>query len=118
LLQYKKIVNVYDFFGEPDELFMYKNILNIDVGNMSAGIRAKTGTHMPTVLSVEEVSKLLALMSGIPKLMAEVIYGGGLKVMECCRLRVKDIDFDNKTIRKREGIADARSAPTEDKLEK
>ena len=87
-------------------LFVYKNILNIDVGDMKSGVRAKPGKRMPTVLSIEEVRRLLNQISGVQRLMANIIYGGGLRVMECCRLRVKDIDFDNKTIYVRSGKGD------------
>ncbi len=76
-------------------LFLCREVLRVELGSLEEGIRAKRGRHLPVVLSVAEVKAVLEGMSGIPRLMAEVIYGGGLRVMECCRLRVKDVDFDN-----------------------
>ena len=74
-------------------LFLYREVLGLSVPELENTVRAKRGQHLPTVLSVEEVRRLLAAMEGTPRLMAELIYGGGLRVMECCTLRVKDLDF-------------------------
>jgi site-specific recombinase XerD len=56
--------------------------------------RAKRGVHLPVVLSVPETAALLAALRGTTWLMAALIYGGGLRVSECCELHIKDIDFD------------------------
>ncbi len=87
-------------------LFFYRNILCKDVEDLGNAIRAKRGQRLPTVLSVEEVKKLLARMSGKPRLMAELLYGSGLRLMELAALRVKDIDFDANTIFVRSGKGD------------
>ena len=54
--------------------------------------------RLPAVLTLQEVKSLLAAMSGTSRLMAELIYGSGLRVMECCQLRVKDLDFEGNLI--------------------
>ena len=64
------------------------------VESVSPGVRAKRGERLPVVLSMPETVALLGAMSGTPRLMAALIYGGGLRVSECCELRVKDVDFD------------------------
>ncbi len=79
-------------------LFFAREVLGLDLQNMAAGVRAKRGERLPTVMSVPEVLRLLDGMSGTGRLMAELIYGGGLRVSECCRLRVKDVDFDNELL--------------------
>jgi hypothetical protein len=75
-------------------VFLCREVLRIPSENLDTGVRAKKRFNLPVVLSSDEVASLLAHMEGTTKLMAELIYGGGLRVMECCRLRVKDIDFD------------------------
>ncbi len=80
-------------------LLLCRETLGLDLGDLSRTVRAKRGDRLPTVLSVEEVKRLFAHMDGTLRLMAETIYGGGLRVSECCRLRVKDVDFDTKTLR-------------------
>ncbi len=87
-------------------LFLYREALGLDIGDLSRTVRAREGQRLPTVLSVEEVRRLLAHLEGTPRLMAELIYGGGLRVSECCRLRIQDVDFDNKLLRVRAGKGD------------
>ena len=84
-------------------LFLCREVLRLEGLDLEAGVRAKQKSRLPVVLTVEETGRLLAGMSGTVRLMAEVTYGGGLRVMECCRLRVKDVDFDNELIFVREG---------------
>lgn len=84
-------------------LFLCREVLRLEGLDLEAGVRAKQKSRLPVVLTVEETGRLLAGMSGTARLMAEVTYGGGLRVMECCRLRVKDVDFDNDLIFVREG---------------
>ena len=84
-------------------LFMCREVLQLELGEMMEGLRAKNGRKLPVVLTQDEVCALFQKMSGRARLMAQVIYGGGLRVMECCRLRVKDIDFDNNLIFVRSG---------------
>ncbi len=87
-------------------LFLCREVLNRDVEGLAPGVKAKRGTHLPVVLSVPETAALLAAMSGTPKVMASFIYGGGLRVSECCGLRTKDLDFDQGLIFVRSGKGD------------
>ena len=84
-------------------LFMCREVLRMDLGDLSQNVRARRGHRLPVVLSAEEVRAVLSKMSGTPKLMAGLIYGGGLRVTECCTLRVKDIDFDSHLVYVRSG---------------
>jgi len=79
-------------------LFLFRNILNRDVGSLDTTVRAKRGPKLPVVLTVEEVGQLFKQMTGKPLLIAELLYGTGLRLMELARLRVQDIDFDANTI--------------------
>lgn len=87
-------------------LFLCREVLALDVEGLAAGVRAKRGERLPTVLSGEETRALLEALTGLPRLMARVIYGGGLRVSECCRLRVKDLDFENNLLFVRSGKGD------------
>jgi integron integrase len=82
---------------------MCREVLGMDLGDLSQTVRAKRGRRLPVVLSPEEVGALLSHMTGTTRLAAELIYGGGLRVIECCRLRVKDIDFSNDRVLVRAG---------------
>ena len=84
-------------------LFLYREIVRIPLGDLQHGLRAKRGERLPTVLSQAEVAALFKHLSGTALLMAQLIYGGGLRVMECCRLRVKDVDFEQRFLIVREG---------------
>lgn len=87
-------------------LFLFRNVLCKEVGDLGSTIRAKRGQKLPVVLSVDEIKKLLTKMSGKNRLMAELLYGSGLRLMELASLRVKDIDFDLNTIFVRSGKGD------------
>lgn len=84
-------------------LFLYRNVLQIDLPVPLHALRAKRSEHLPTVLSKDEVARLLSGMQGLHQLMAKLLYGCGLRLMECMRLRVKDIDFEQSQIIIREG---------------
>jgi integron integrase len=73
---------------------------------VSCGVKAKRGPRLPVVLSMPETAALLGAMSGTARLMATLIYGGGLRVSECCELRVKDLDFDQGLMFVRGGKGD------------
>lgn len=92
-------------------LFLYKEVLGIDLPWMDNVVRAKTRRHLPVVLSQAEVAKLLRFLSGRDWLMASLMYGTGMRLMECVRLRVKDVDFDRNeiTIRNPKGGRDRRT---------
>lgn len=77
-------------------LFLYK-IYNIELGNLEI-VRAKKSTWLPTVITHEEAMRLLEQLDGQHRIMGQLMYGGGLRLMECLRLRVKDIDFNDLTI--------------------
>lgn len=87
-------------------LFLCREVLGVNVDSVSAAVKAKRGTHLPVVLSIPETLALLDTMSGTPRLMAALIYGGGLRVSACCELRVKDIDFDQGLVIIRRGKGD------------
>jgi integron integrase len=78
-------------------LYLYQRVLEIELPRLDA-LRARRPERLPVVLSVEEIRALFAELDGIDLLMAEILYGAGLRVLECCRLRVKDVDFARKQI--------------------
>jgi len=78
-------------------LFLYRYVLNIKLDEVQI-TRAKKVGRVPVVLSRTDVQKLLGEMSGMQKLMAQILYGGGLRLMECVQLRVKDIDFEYRQL--------------------
>lgn len=84
-------------------LFLYKNVLDKRIDVPVNAIRAKRYNYIPTVLSVDEVQRLLSSMSGTLRLMAELTYGAGLRVSETHSLRVQDLDFTAKRILVRDG---------------
>ena len=74
-------------------LFLYKQVLEIDLPWIENVTRAKRTRRLPVVLTEDEVRKLLTCLESTPALMAALMYGSGLRLMECARLRVKDVDF-------------------------
>jgi integron integrase len=84
-------------------LFLYRNVLQIELAPPIHALRAKRTQHLPTVLSKSEVNQVLVGMQGLHQLMARLLYGCGLRLMECLRLRVKDIDFEQSQVVVREG---------------
>ena len=83
-------------------LFLYQKVLEIELPKIDC-LRAKRPERLPVVLSVDEVRAILDRMLGIHRLSAELMYGSGLRILECCRLRVKDVDFDRHQILVRDG---------------
>lgn len=79
-------------------LFLYRQTLGIDLPWLDNVVRAKRPVRLPVVLTREEVRILLPQLSHQNWLMATLLYGSGLKLRECLRLRVRDIDFDYKQI--------------------
>jgi integron integrase len=79
-------------------LFLYRKVLNIPLPNVDNIEWARNTPHIPVVFSRDEVRQVLALLHGDLQLMAQLLYGSGLRLMECVRLRVKDIDFHYQTI--------------------
>jgi len=84
-------------------LFLYHEVLDKKIGLIQGVVRAKRPSRLPVVLTKEEVQRLLNSINGTPWLMAMLLYGAGLRLMECCRLRVKDIDFSRNQIVVRAG---------------
>lgn len=84
-------------------LFLYRNVLGRELEWMEGIARAKRRQSVPVVLSRDEVRRLLGEMSGAPWLMASLLYGSGLRLMECARLRLKDVDLDRLEITVRDG---------------
>ncbi|MEW6585488.1 MAG: integron integrase [Nitrospirota bacterium] len=87
-------------------LFFYRHVLEKDVGDLASVVRSKRGQRLPLVMSRSEVAMLFEKMSGLPLLMAKLLYGAGLRLNECTRLRVQDVDFDRMTITVRGGKGD------------
>ena len=83
-------------------LFLYREVLGIDLPWMQNLNRPGYRRRIPTVLSREEVGRLLAAMQGVTQLLARLLYGTGLRLSEALRLRVKDVDFDKCVIVVRE----------------
>ena len=83
-------------------LFLYKTVLHQDLGPIDA-MRAKKPKRLPSVLTKEEIHRVFDHMSGTHLLIAKLIYGSGLRLMECLRLRVKDLDFSQHQILVRDG---------------
>jgi len=84
-------------------LFLYRNILGKEVDDLTSVVRAKRGMNLPTVLSRDEAKSLLSHLNGVYLLMGQLMYGCGLRLMECLRLRIKDIDFENNLLMVRSG---------------
>jgi integron integrase len=84
-------------------LFLYKQVLGIELAWMDGVVRAKRPQRVPTVLSREEVTQVLGRMEGRPWLLASLLYGTGMRLMEVLRLRIKDVDFGRREITVRDG---------------
>lgn len=84
-------------------LFLYRQVLDVDLPWMQEIGRPKSAQRIPVVLSRVEVASLLLAIDKDFLLIAQILYGMGLRLMECLRLRVKDIDFDRKVVIVREG---------------
>ena len=82
-------------------VFLYKKFLNVELEELQFSY-AKTSKRIPVVLSHEEALSIISAMSGDCNLMANIMYGCGLRLMECCRLRIQDIDFSMNQIIVRE----------------
>lgn len=78
-------------------LFMYREMFGLEFEGIQA-VRAKKSTHIPTVLTVDEVKRVLCRLQGVYHMIGFMIYGSGMRLMECMRLRVKDVDFELRTI--------------------
>jgi len=84
-------------------VFLYKQVLEKDLGEFQDLTWAKRPAKLPEVFTVDEIDNVMNKIEGIYKLMAILMYGAGLRLLECLRLRVKDVDFTYKKINVREG---------------
>ena len=87
-------------------LFLYREILNKDIGYVSGVVRAKRPHRLPVVLTRQEVRSIVGCLYGSNWIMAMLLYGAGLRLMQCLRLRVKDVDFTSNQIVVRAGKGD------------
>jgi integrase len=79
-------------------LFLYRDVLGCTLPWLSGLVRACRPARLPVVLSPDEAAAVLSGIPGVPRLMAVLLYGSGLRLLECARLRVKDVDFDRQQI--------------------
>lgn len=84
-------------------LFLYREVLGVELPWVENVVRAKRSRRVPNVLSRDEVQRLLAAVESRSWLLASLLYGTGMRLMECLRLRVKDVDFARNEITVREG---------------
>jgi len=84
-------------------LFLYRHVLERDMEWLDDLVRARRRERLPVVLSRAEVAALFSVMTGVRRVQAGILYGAGLRLLECLRLRVKDLDFDRNEIVVRDG---------------
>lgn len=84
-------------------LFFFKRVLARPLGDMEETARARRGKKLPEVLSKEEIRRFLSLTEGTSGLMLRLLYGAGLRLTECIRLRVKEVDFERGVLMVRDG---------------
>src|SRR6266581_7713686 len=84
-------------------LFLYRDVLGVQLPWLDGVVRAKRPQSLPVVLTRDEVRAVLERLEGVPRLMAMLLYGAGLRLLECCRLRVKDVDFATNQLVIRDG---------------
>ena len=79
-------------------LFLYREVLEVELPWLSGVVRAKRPVHLPVVLSRAEVQRVLANLQGTIWLIASMLYGSGMRITECLQLRVKDVDLDRREL--------------------
>ena len=84
-------------------LFLYRNVLEIEFPESINAYRSKRPIPLPTVLTKSETIKIISMIPGFHQIMVKILYGSGLRAIECLRLRVKDLDFDMNEIMVRDG---------------
>jgi integron integrase len=87
-------------------VFLYKRVLNHPLQNSINAVRADKKINVPVVMTREEVFAVISLMDGTTQVVAKLLYGSGLRIMEAVRLRVKDVDFQMKQLTVRSGKGD------------
>jgi integron integrase len=108
-------------------VFFFDKVLARPLGDLGAFVRAKRPKRLPVVLSTDEVRRLVTVMDGVQGLIARLLYGTGMRLLECLRLRVQDVELDRRMIVVRRGkgnkdrvvpLPDTLVAPLRDHLEK
>ena len=84
-------------------LFLYKEVLGVELPWLGGVVRAKLPSHVPAVFTREEVRSILSRLSGAKWLTASLLYGSGLRLSECLKLRAKDVDFGYRQLSVRDG---------------
>jgi len=79
-------------------IFLYRDVLDLPIIEELEPIKAKRRLRLPVVMTQDEVTKVLDQMKGVHALMTKLMYGGGLRLMECVRLRIQDLDLDRKKL--------------------
>lgn len=87
-------------------VFFYRHVLNKNIEQELSLVRAKQKRRLPVVLTLREIQNIFEQMSGVTRLMAQLIYGAGLRLKECLQLRIKDIDLETGVIIVRSGKGD------------
>jgi len=87
-------------------LFLYRQVLGADVGELTGVARARQRQRVPTVLTSSEVKAVLDRLDGMEGLVARMLYGSGLRLMEALQLRVKDLDFEKLRVTVHSGKGD------------
>ena len=91
-------------------LFLYKQVLRLELGDVVVPPRARMPSRVPVVLTPAEVRSVIDVLTGVPRIVAMLLYGAGLRLQECLELRVKDVDFERReiTVRRGKGQKDRR----------
>ena len=84
-------------------VFLYHGVLKIKLGELGEYLRANKPAHLPVVLARPEAQRLLAALPGTHQLIGQLLYGTGMRLLECLRLRIKDVDFERNQITVRDG---------------
>ena len=87
-------------------LFLYREVLELELPKLEGLVRAAKPRRLPVVLTRDEAALVLGTLTGTPRLMALLLYGSGLRLLECCRLRVKDLDLGSLVLTVRQGKGD------------
>lgn len=84
-------------------VFLYRHVLGRELGDLGELVRARPSERLPVVMTRHEVRDVMVRMRGDTRLMAHIMYGSGLRLMECLRLRVQNLDFERSSIHVRDG---------------